>query len=381
MALVLNEEERMLKDGAQEFFSKQMPISELRALRDNQDPNGYSKQQWQNITDLGWPGITVAERHGGLEFGYMGQGVIMEQAGRTLAATPLFATCVLGANAIELLGSDAQKAALLPPLVQGKLLLALALEEGVTHGPEKIQTTAQQQGDQFVITGEKTVVLDAQVADQLLVVARTDGQPGSSDGLSVFLVDPTTVGITITPLKMADYRNSCNLQLDQVKVPASALLGPLNQAAGPLQDLLSISQIMISAEILGSIQECFERTVEYIKQRVQFDTILGSKQALQHRAARMYGEVEMAKSLVLSALSDLDLGVRGDELAKVASITKAKLSETFLHISSEGVQMFGGIGMTDDEEIGFFLKRARTTEHTLGDVRYHENRYAHLIGL
>lgn len=381
MALVLNEEQQMLQDSAREFFSQQMPICELRALRDNQDPNGYSKKHWQQITELGWPGITVDEAHGGLAFGYMGLGVIMEQAGRTLAATPLFATCVLGANAIALLGTDSQKAQLLPQLTEGKLLLALALEEGVTHGPEKIGTSALLQGENYLINGKKTVVLDAHIADQLLIVTRTAGQPGEADGLSVFLVDPATPGITISRLKMADYRNSCTVLLENVEVPASALLGPLHHALEPLRDLLSMGQIMISAEILGSTQECFERTIEYIKQRVQFDTILGTKQALQHRAARMYIQIELCKSLVLSALTDLDSGIRGEALARVASVTKAKLSETFLQVSSEGVQMFGGIGMTDDEEIGFFLKRARTTEHMLGDVRYHENRYADLLGL
>ena len=381
MALVLNEEQQMLQDSAKEFFNRQMPISELRALRDSHDSNGYSRKQWQEITGLGWPGITVAETYGGLEFGYMGLGVIMGQAGRTLAATPLFATCVLGANAIALLGSDSQKAQFLPPLVQGKLLFALALEEGVTHGPEKTSTTARRQGENYLINGEKTVVLDGHIADKLLIVTRTAELPGEPNGLSLFLVDPVTPGITISRHKMADCRNSSTVLLENVEVRASALVGPLDHAMAPLQDLLSIGQIMISAEILGSIQECFERTVEYIKQRVQFDAILGAKQALQHRAARMYTQIEMCKSLVLSALTDLELGVRGEALAKVSSVTKAKLSETFLQVSSEGVQMFGGIGMTDDEEIGFFLKRARTTEHILGDVRYHENRYADLLGL
>lgn len=381
MALVLNEEQRLLQDSASDFFTNQMPISDLRILRDEKNSDGFSRTHWQEMVEMGWAGTNISEQYGGLDFGYSGLGLIMEQAGRTLAASPLFASCALGASALSLMGSDSQKSELLPQLASGEMLLALAIEEGASHGPEQTQTTAKAVGDQLIINGQKTFVLDGHIADQLIVVTRTAGSPGDENGLTAFLLSPKTNGITITRTFMADGRNASTVSFDNVKVSAGSALGSIGGAMEALQDVLSIGQILISAEIFGSLQQSFERTVDYIKQREQFDTILGSKQALQHRAAQMFTQIELCKSLVLSALSDLDNGLSGEALAKVASITKAKLSTVFLHISSEGVQMHGGIGMTDDEEIGFFLKRARTAEHILGDVRYHENRCADLMGL
>jgi len=180
---------------------------------------------------------------------------------------------------------------------------------------------------------------------------------------------------------MADGRNAATVTFSNVAVPASAVLGTVDQGSTALQDILSVGQILLAAEMLGSLQEAFERTINYIKTRVQFDRHIGSLQAIQHRAAHMYAEIELAKSVVIASLAVLDEGVRGDELAKQASLAKAKLAEVFLLTSSEGVQMHGGIGMTDDEEIGFFLKRARTAEHTLGDIRYHQNRFGDLLAI
>ncbi|MBL4583157.1 MAG: acyl-CoA/acyl-ACP dehydrogenase [Pseudomonadales bacterium] len=381
MPLILNEDQTLLKDSAKDFFTKSMPVKQLRQIRDDEVAVGYSTDSWKEIVDLGWSGITVEEEFGGLEFGYLGLGVILEEGGRTLAASPLFSTCVLGAAALTIAGSKEQKSELLPLLVQGELKLSLAIEEGAAHAPQRTRTTATKSGDGFSINGTKTFVLDASSANKMIVVARTSGEAGSTAGLTLFLVDADTAGISITSKKMADSRNACTVNFDNVAVPAANVLGQVDGAASDLQDILSIGQICISADMLGSAREVFERTVEYIKMREQFDTILGTKQALQHRAAQLYTEIELAKSVVIAGLTAIDEGQRGDALAKVASLTKSKVGETFTLSSSEGVQTHGGIGMTDDEEIGFFLKRARTTEHTLGDVRYHQNRYGDLLGL
>ncbi len=381
MPLVLNEEQVLLKDSARDFFANKMPVKQLRTLRDNNDATGYSTESWQEIVALGWPGVAIPEAFGGLEFGYTGLGVVMEESGRTLAASPLFATCALGANLILFGGSEDQKSDLLPRVAQGELTLALAIEESSTHGPERTRAQATEDGDSFVLDGSKKYVLDGHSADQILVLARTSGSAGRSDGLTLFLVDPAASGVQIGRLQTMDARNWANIDLSGVRVPKSAVLGTVGQAAAPLQDALSAAQILLSAEMLGSTLECFERTIEYIKTRVQFDRAIGSLQAIQHRAAHMYSEIELAKSVVINALQALDQDTRGDELAKIASLTKAKLAEVFNLVSSEGVQMHGGIGMTDEEEIGFFLKRARATEHTLGDVRYHQNRYGALIGV
>ena len=381
MPLILNDDQKLLKDSAKDFFSKSMPVKQLRQIRDDEVTECYSTDSWKEIVDLGWSGITVEEEFGGLEFGYLGLGVILEEGGRTLAASPLFSTCVLGAAALSIAGSQEQKSELLPLLVQGDLILSLAIEEGAAHAPQRTRTTASKSGDSFTINGTKTFVLDASSADQMIVVARTSGAAGSSAGLTLFLVDANSTGISITSQKMADSRNACTVAFENVSVPAANVLGQVDGAADNLQDILSIGQICISADMLGSAREAFERTVEYIKMREQFDTILGTKQALQHRAAQLYTEIELAKSVVIAGLTAIDEGQRGDALAKTASLTKSKVGETFTLSSSEAVQMHGGIGMTDEEEIGFFLKRARTTEHTLGDVRYHQNRYGDLLGL
>jgi len=381
MALVLNEEQNLLKTSAKDFFTNNMPVSQLRKLRDSKDAVGYSTKSWQQIVELGWSGIIVEEEFGGLAFGYTGLGVVMEEAGRTLAASPLFATCVLGSSAITLAGSKAQKSDLLPQIVQGSLTLALAIEESATHGPQRTRTTASKSGDGYTLNGEKVFVLDGHSADMLVVVARTSGKPGDSSGLTLFLVDRNSAGVSVKRVFMADGRNAATVTFSNVAVPASAVLGTVDQGSTALQDILSVGQILLAAEMLGSLQEAFERTINYIKTRVQFDRHIGSLQAIQHRAAHMYAEIELAKSVVIASLAVLDEGVRGDELAKQASLAKAKLAEVFLLTSSEGVQMHGGIGMTDDEEIGFFLKRARTAEHTLGDIRYHQNRFGDLLAI
>ena len=223
-------------------------------------------------------------------------------------------------------------------------------------------------------------MLDASSANKLIVVARTGGSAGSSDGLTLFLVDADSAGITITSQKMADSRNACTVNFDNVSVPAANVLGQVDGAAADLQDILSIGQICISADMLGSAREAFERTVAYIKMREQFDTILGTKQALQHRAAQLYTEIELAKSVVIAGLAAIDAGQRGDELAKTASLTKSKVGETFTLSSSEAVQMHGGIGMTDEFEIGFFIKRARAIQNLYGGYNYHSDRFATLSG-
>jgi len=381
MALVLNEEQQLLSDSAKEFFTKKMPISQLRELRDSDAEIGYSASHWQEMIALGWGGIAISEQHGGLGFGYQGLGVVLEESGRTLAASPLFATCVLGASALSIAGTEQQKSELLPLIATGELLLALALEESATHGPERTRTLATQTSTGFQITGEKTFVLDANIANKLVVAARTSGQPGSAAGLTLFLVDASTAGIQIEKRKMVDSRNACIVRFESVDVSNATVMGDVGKGAEALEDILSIGQIALSAEMLGSMQEAFERTVAYIKTRVQFEVQLGSFQVLQHRCAQMYTEIELCKSVVMAALTELDSGVKGRELALQASMTKAKITEANNLVSSEAIQMHGGIGMTDEEEIGFFLKRARIAEHTLGDIRYHQNRFGQMLGI
>src|SRR5690554_1998796 len=218
MALALNEEQRLLKDSAREFLTSTAPVEAFRQLRDSKDATGYSKDLWRQMIELGWTGISIAEEFDGLDFGFQGLGLIFEQAGTVLAASPLFSTLVLGVSTIELLGSEAQKQALLPAIVAGELTLALALEESHKHAPTAIATTAKQDGDTFVINGSKTFVLDGHTADKLLVVARTSGDINDEQGVSIFLIDSKTAGVRINRTIMLDSRNAATIQLDNVKV-------------------------------------------------------------------------------------------------------------------------------------------------------------------
>lgn len=380
MPMILNEEQTMLKDTAKEFCASNAPISQLRKLRDSESKDGFDRDTWTKMVELGWAGIPFPEEYGGLAFGYKGLGVVTEETGRTLAASPLFATVWTGATAINLGGSDAQKSDLLPKVAAGECLLALAVEEGTRHAPYTIGTKATEAGGGYTITGKKTFVLDGHVADKLVVVARTSGKKKDRDGLTLFLVDRTAPGVKVTRTKMVDSRNAANIQLKDVQVARSAVLGGIGKGADVLDRTLDIARIGIAAEMLGSLQECFERTVQYLKDRKQFGVPIGSFQALKHRAADMFCEVELSKSVVLEALTALDDGRSAEEVAKLASLAKAKVGETFTRVSREGVQMHGGIGMTDEFDIGFFIKRSAVAEQIFGDVNFHRDRYGALEG-
>jgi alkylation response protein AidB-like acyl-CoA dehydrogenase len=380
MPMILNEEQNMLKDSARDFCTASAPIAQLRKLRDADDPDAFDRGTWKAMVELGWAGIPWPEEFGGLAFGYKGLGVVTEETGRTLTASPLYATVWVGGTAIAVGGSDDQKAELLPAIAAGELLLALALEESHRHDPYGIATTAKAGSDGYVLNGAKTFVLDGNSADKLIVVARSAGKPGDRDGLSLFLVDRNAKGVTVTRTRMTDSRNVANIDLKDVPVATAALIGKEGQGADVLDRTLDIARIGICAEMLGSLQECFERTVAYLKEREQFGVPIGSFQALKHRAADMFCEVELSKSCVLEALTALDEGRDDAEVAKLASLAKTKVGETFNRVSREGIQMHGGIGMTDEFDIGFFLKRAAVTEQIFGDANYHRNRYGELEG-
>ena len=380
MPMILNEEQNMLKDSAKDFCTNNAPISQLRSLRDEDNADGFDRDTWNSMVELGWAAIPWAEEHGGLAFGYKGLGVVTEETGRTLTASPLFGSIWVGGTLVNQGGSDDQKAELLPKIATGELLLALALEEGHRHAPYQISTTAKSSGDGYTLDGNKTFVLDGHVANQLVVATRTSGEAGDRDGITLFLVDGNADGVAVTRTRMTDSRNAANIALSGVQVGADAVIGAVGQGADVLDPALDIARIGLSAEMLGSLQECFERTVEYLKERKQFGVAIGSFQALKHRAANMFCEIELSKSCVLEALTALDEGRDAEDVAKLASLTKAKVGETFNLVSREGIQMHGGIGMTDEFDIGFFIKRAAVTEQTFGDVNYHRNRYGELEG-
>ena len=381
MSLVLSEDQQLLKDSAKAFVDQNAPVSVLRGLRDSKDAQGYDQNLWRQMLELGWAGMAIPEAYGGFEFGYGGLGVVLEESGRTLVSSPLIATVLLGASAINELGSDAQKSEFLPQVVSGELLLALAIDEKPHHRPCRIETSAGKSGEGYVLNGCKTFVLDGHIANKLVVVARTAGAIDDEAGLSVFLVDAAAEGVSINRSWMVDSRNSSMLSLNNVKVGADALLGAEGDAYTSLTRVLDIGRIGVAAEMLGSMQQAFEITLDYLKQREQFGVLIGSFQGLQHRAAEMYSEIELCRSAVRAALAALDDADKTDaDIAEFASIAKAKLSEVATLVSNEAVQMHGGIGMTDEYDIGFYMKRARVAAAFLGDALFHRERYASLNG-
>ncbi|MCY4095649.1 MAG: acyl-CoA dehydrogenase family protein [Gammaproteobacteria bacterium] len=380
MPMILNEDQNILKDTAKEFCTDNTPIGQLRKLRDEESEDGFDRDTWQAMSELGWAGIPFPEEVGGLGFGYKGLGVVTEELGRNLAASPLFASVWVGGTILNLGGSDSQKRELLTKVASGQLLLALAIEESHRHNPYGIATTAESSGEGLVINGSKTFVLDGHVADKLIVVARSTGSAGDREGLTLALVDRSADGVNVTRTKMVDSRNAANIELVNVSVSTDALIGAAGQAADVLDAALDIARIGLSAEMLGSAQECFERTIAYLKEREQFGVPIGSFQALKHRAANMFCEVELSKSVVLEALTALDEGRSPSDIAVLASLAKSKVGEMFHTVSREGIQMHGGIGMTDEFDIGFYLKRAAVVEQTFGDMYFHRNRYGELQG-
>jgi alkylation response protein AidB-like acyl-CoA dehydrogenase len=380
MPMILNDEQNMLKDTAKEFCAKSAPIAQLRKLRDEDNADGFDRGTWAQMVELGWAGIPWPEQYGGLAFGYKGLGVVTEETGRSLAASPLISTVWLSGTLINLAGNAEQKSELLSSIAAGQLIVAVALEESHRHDPFHIETKAREKAGVYKISGKKTFVLDGHVADKLIVVTRTSGKKDSRDGLTLFLIDRKTKGVKVTRTKMADSRNAANIQFRGVTATPGQILGALGGASAILDRALDVARIGLAAEMLGSTEECFERTIKYLKEREQFGVPIGSFQALKHRAADMFCEVELSKSVVLEALTALDEGRDSSEIAKLASLAKTKVGETFTRVSREGVQMHGGIGMTDEFDIGFFIKRSAVAEQTFGDVNYHRNRYGELEG-
>ncbi|MBN9562671.1 MAG: acyl-CoA dehydrogenase family protein [Alphaproteobacteria bacterium] len=378
MTLTLSSEARLVQDTALEFFRDKSPITALRKLRDTQDADGFSRPLWREMAELGWTGFLVPEEWGGSGFGHVGLGLVMEAAGRTLAATPLLSTSLIGASALVLAGSGMQKDTHLPGLVAGDQIFALALEEGPHHAPTRIATAAKKHGGGYRLSGKKTFVLDGHVADTLIVAARTSGGANDRSGITLFLVPASAPGLSRTRTIMVDSRNAAIVTLKDVEVADEAALGPIDGGSDVLEAVLDRARAGLAAEMLGSAAECFERTVQYLKDRKQFGVAIGSFQALKHRAAQMFCELEVTHSAVLACLSGLDEGA--NDVPALASLAKTKANDTFFLVGNEGVQMHGGIGMTDEHEIGFFTKRARVALATFGNSAFHRDRYAALNG-
>ena len=378
MKLVLTEEEQFLKDTAKNFAEERSPITHFRALRDNNDPLLWDKGLWNEMTKLGWPGILIPEDYGGSNFGITGISVILNECAKTLTPSPLFATGVIGAYSIANYGTEKQKKYYLPKIASGELTTALAVDESSHHNPANTEIFAKKEGSNFIVNGKKTFVIDGASADLIILLARTSGDKGDMTGLTLFLVDANSNGFETKKLDMADSRNYSNINFNNVEIPDSNILGDLETGGEIIENVLDIGRIAMASEMLGNAEAAFETTIDYLKQRKQFGVLIGSFQALQHRAAEMFCEIELTKSSVMGAMKAADEG--SNELQRLSSLAKTMAGETLHLVSNEAVQMHGGIGVTDEYDIGFFLKRARVTEQIFGSSKYHTERYANLSG-
>ncbi len=379
MALVLNDDQQILKRTAADFVRRESPVSRIRRQRDGPDADGFSRSLWRKMAELGWQGILVPEAYGGLGLGYLEMAAVLEECGRNLVPEPLLSTVLLGANTILLAGSEAQKRDSLPRVVDGSLLLALAYHErGARYDVHAIRCLGQRKSGGFVLTGEKTLVFGGHTADRLVIAARTGGEHTEAAGITLFLVEADRPGLDIVRQSMMDLRNAAIVRLDEVEVDASSVLGPVDGGGPILAQAIDRATVGVCAELLGTALAAFEMTMDYLKTRKQFAVYIGSFQALKHRAAKMYIELELARSALLGACQALDTGV--DDWRQAVSVAKARCSDAAALVGYEGIQMHGGIGMTDEHDIGFYAKRARGLELTFGDAAYHRDRFARLQG-
>ena len=364
MPLILTEEQSMLHDSARDFLAEQAPVKQLRALRDKRDADGFSRPLWQQFAQMGYGGILVPEAQGGLGLGHVEAGVVMAQIGHQLCASPLLASGIVAATALRQAGSPAQQADWLPRIARGEVIATLAVDESAKHRPQALACTARADGDGWVLDGAKTLVLDGHVADLLIVAARV-----GEAGVGLFLVDPKAAGVTVERSVMVDAHNAARLRLQGVKLPAAALLGTPESGAGALAATLDAGRCAVAAELLGLADEVFERTVNYIKQRQQFGKTIGEFQGLQHRAAMLYSDLEISRSALIKAQQALDADI--GSAANAVAVAKARACRSANTAVQEAVQMHGGMGMTDDFEIGFFMKRARVLQELWGDANFH----------
>jgi alkylation response protein AidB-like acyl-CoA dehydrogenase len=379
MEFILTEEQQLLQDTAREFMNKNSSLRRIRALRDSGDALGFSRELWSEMAKLGWLGIIFPEQYGGAGLGYTEMMVILEELGRGLMPEPVISNMLLAGSAIASGGSQAQREAVLPPLIAGDLLLALAYQERRSrYDPHHVETRAEKSPRGWKLTGEKVHVLDAFGADRVVVSARTSGATTDRDGITLFLLDTHAPGLAIERQSRIDSRNAAIVRLEGVSAGADAVVGAGDHGAELLDAALDRGTIGLCAEMLGSMNAAMAMTLEYLKTRVQFGVPIGSFQALKHRAAKMFVESELARSAVMAAHKALD--ENSPQVAEMASLAKARCSDASVLIANESVQMHGGIGMTDEHDVGFFIKRARVAELTFGDAAYHRNRFAELHG-
>jgi alkylation response protein AidB-like acyl-CoA dehydrogenase len=380
MKLALEDEQRMLYDSARSFIEERSPLSRIRELRDSEDALGYTPGVWKEMAELGWQAIPFPEEHGGLGLGMAEVILVTEAMGRGLAPEPYISSVIWGGQLLAAVGSDAQKAEWLPAIAGGEKRITVASHEtGARYSLSKTVCRATRSGDGFTLSGDKSQVLDANEADAIIVVTRTSGEEADENGLTLFLVSPDTPGVEIVRQNRLDSRNVARIVFEDAQVPESAIVGVVDEGLVPLTNAVDRATIALCGEMLGAMSRAFDMALEYLRERKQFGVHIGSFQSLQHRAADLFMEIELARTATMAAARTMDEG-EGSVASQSVCIAKARCSDVYLKVANEAVQMFAGIGMTDEHDIGFFMKRARVCDMTFGDAAYHRDRWATLNG-
>lgn len=374
MNFAFSEDQDMIRKSAADFVKGASNLERIRKIQENGGP-GYAPELYQQMADAGWLGCIIPEEYGGMGLGYVDLVCILEELGRGLMPEPLVTSAVLGANPILLGGTEEQKQDLLPKVVSGELKLTVGAYEldgrfEFTH----VATTAEQKGEDYVLNGEKAFVPDAATSDRIIVSARTSGAVKGADGITLFMIDSKAPGVEIKQVSTVDRRPRAMVRLTDVKVPASGVIGQVGQGAEILEKTIDRAIVAMCAEMVGGMEALLAMSVAYSKERVQFDRPIGSFQAIKHKAANMYVELETAKSALYYAAMTLDDNMEGARAA--ISCAKALCGESFVHIGQDAIQIHGGIGFTDEHDAHLYYKRALAYNVALGDPTWHRDRYA-----
>ena len=377
MPMFLNEDQAMLRDSAREFLKTEAPVSHMRKLRDEGCKDGFRHALWKQFGEMGFTGILIGEDDGGLGLGHVEAGVVLEEIGRNLSPSPFLTTAVAGVSALNH-GGQHLKDKFFPGILAGETVLALAIDEHAKHRPAQIATRAEKSGNGFKLSGKKQFVVQGASADALIVAARTAGAPGETDGITLFVVEKDAANMSIENTRLVDSSMAAHVTLDGVEVDGDAVIGDVDNGWQVLSTLLKAGRAGSAAELVGVGSGAMDMTVDYLKQRKQFGRLIGEFQALQHRAAHLYSEMEIARAAVLKAQQLLDEGKDSADI--YVSVAKAKAGRSANLAVREGVQMHGGIGMTDEYDIGFYMKRDRALNEFMGDANFHAGRVAEIFG-
>jgi alkylation response protein AidB-like acyl-CoA dehydrogenase len=375
MPLFHTDAQTQLQDTARPFLAEQAPISHMRALRDSRDATGFSRDLWQRFGEIGFAGILIDEAHGGSGLGHVEAGIVLEEIGRNLTPSPFLATAV---GAVTALRGSAAASRWLPDIAAGRAVAALAIDETPRHRPDRIALQAERAGNGFKLTGEKRFVVHGHVADLLIVAARTAGAAGETSGITLFAVEKDAAHLSASAERLADASLAARLRFDGVTVDADAVIGEVDAGWATLSRTLDAVRTGAAAEMVGVGAGAMAMTMTYLKDRKQFGVPIGSFQALQHRAAHLYADMEVARAAVLKAQQVLDADDPGAVRAVI--VAKAMTGMATALAVQEGVQMHGGIGMTDEYDVGFYMKRHRVLAELFGDTEYHADQLARLSG-